>query len=69
MQFSGRFLRLSVLSGSFRLQFDLNEVAEVVLIDRANFADAVHAFHMHGYSFRVVGMERVRLSVSLSVDE
>ena len=38
----------------------LNEVVELILIDKGKIFDGNHAFHLHGHSFRVVAMERVR---------
>ena len=37
----------------------LNEVVELVLMDKGKTFDGNHAFHLHGHSFRVVAMERV----------
>ena len=37
----------------------LNEVVELILIDKGKIFDGNHAFYLHGHSFRVVAMERV----------
>ncbi|XP_029167358.1 laccase-1-like isoform X1 [Nylanderia fulva] len=41
------------------LQVKLNSVVELVLIDEGVQYDANHPFHLHGYQFRVVAMERI----------
>ncbi|XP_020282036.1 laccase-2-like [Pseudomyrmex gracilis] len=41
------------------LQVKLNSVVELVLIDEGVPYDANHPFHLHGYQFRVVAMEKV----------
>lgn len=41
------------------LQVKLRSVVEVVLIDEGAVYDANHPFHLHGYGFRVVAMERL----------
>ncbi|XP_011645340.1 laccase-1-like isoform X2 [Pogonomyrmex barbatus] len=41
------------------LQVKLNSVVELVLIDEGVPYDANHPFHLHGYQFRVVAMERI----------
>nr|KAF7421813.1 hypothetical protein H0235_009649 [Vespula pensylvanica] len=48
------------------LQVKLNSVVEVILIDEGITYEANHPFHIHGYQFRVVAMER--LSKYISVD-
>lgn len=42
----------------------LNAVVELVLIDKGYAYDANHPFHLHGYNFRVVAMEKVGKNVS-----
>lgn len=49
------------------LQVKLNSVVEVILVDEGVTYDANHPFHIHGYQFRVVAMERVGSNVT--VDE
>ncbi|XP_025992935.1 laccase-1 isoform X1 [Solenopsis invicta] len=41
------------------LQVKLNSVVELVLIDEGVPYDANHPFHLHGYQFRVVAMEKI----------
>ncbi|KAK6628330.1 hypothetical protein RUM43_002142 [Polyplax serrata] len=41
------------------LQVPLNAVVEVILIDEGKPFQANHPFHLHGYKFRVVGMNRL----------
>jgi FtsP/CotA-like multicopper oxidase with cupredoxin domain len=40
------------------LQVNLGDVVEIVLIDEGYAYDVSHPFHLHGYSFYVVAMER-----------
>ena len=47
------------------LQIKLGDVAEIFLIDLGVTRNAMHPFHLHGYSFRVVGMDRVRFNLQL----
>ena len=42
------------------LKVDLNDVVEFIIIDEGKIWDANHPMHLHGYSYRVVGMDRVR---------
>lgn len=49
------------------LQVTLNSVVEVIMIDEGFTFDANHPFHLHGHSFRVLGMER--LSSNVTVDK
>lgn len=42
----------------------LNAVVELVLIDKGYAYDANHPFHLHGYNFRVVAIEKVGKNVS-----
>ncbi|KAK2575713.1 hypothetical protein KPH14_012102 [Odynerus spinipes] len=49
------------------LQVKLNSVVEVILVDEGVTYDANHPFHIHGYQFRVVAMER--LGTNVTVDE
>lgn len=46
------------------LQIPLHSVVELVLIDKGYAYDANHPFHLHGYSFRVVAMQKVGKNVS-----
>ncbi|KAF5305483.1 hypothetical protein FQA39_LY01574 [Lamprigera yunnana] len=41
------------------LQVALNSVVELILIDKGFAYDANHPFHLHGYTFRVVGMGKL----------
>ncbi|XP_018402155.1 PREDICTED: laccase-4-like [Cyphomyrmex costatus] len=41
------------------LQVKTNSVVELVLVDEGVPYDANHPFHLHGYQFRVVAMERI----------
>lgn len=45
----------------------LNAVVELIFIDEGFSYDANHPIHLHGYSFRVVAMERMGHNVT--VDE
>ena len=38
---------------------DLRDVVEFVLVDEGKTFDANHPMHLHGYSYRVVGMGKV----------
>lgn len=40
------------------LEVDLGDVVEIFLIDEGYAFDVSHPFHLHGYSFNVVAMER-----------
>ena len=42
----------------FVLEVELGEVVELVLIDEGVPYDVSHPFHIHGYNFFVVAMER-----------
>ncbi|PIK55769.1 hypothetical protein BSL78_07329 [Apostichopus japonicus] len=44
---------------------DLGEIVELVVIDEGVTFGASHPMHLHGYSFRVVAMEKLGLSTSL----
>ncbi|XP_076296818.1 uncharacterized protein LOC143217023 [Lasioglossum baleicum] len=49
------------------LRVKLGSVVEVVLVDEGFAYDANHPFHLHGYQFRVVAMERVGRNVTAEV--
>lgn len=44
------------------LQVPLNASVELILVDEGYRYDANHPFHLHGHSFRVVAMERIKPS-------
>nr|XP_022321018.1 oxidoreductase OpS5-like [Crassostrea virginica] len=44
---------------------DLGDVVEFVLVDEGKTFDANHPMHLHGYSYRVVGMGKVSRSTTL----
>lgn len=46
------------------LQVSLNSVVELILIDKGFAYDANHPFHLHGYTFRVVGMGKLGANVT-----
>ncbi|KAF5297473.1 hypothetical protein FQR65_LT10009 [Abscondita terminalis] len=46
------------------LQVRLNSVVELIIIDKGFAYDANHPFHLHGYTFRVVGMGKVGPNVT-----
>lgn len=46
-------------------QVQLNSVVELILIDEGFAYDANHPFHLHGYGFRVIGMERLGKNVTV----
>ena len=46
---------------TYRLHVDLGDVVEFILIDEGVMFNANHPFHLHGYSFYVLGMDRVSL--------
>lgn len=46
-------------------QVRLNSVVELVLIDEGFAYDANHPFHLHGYGFRVIGMDRLGKNVTV----
>ncbi|TGZ54926.1 Uncharacterized protein DBV15_05335 [Temnothorax longispinosus] len=41
------------------LQVETNSVVELILVDEGVAFDANHPFHLHGYQFRVVAMEKI----------
>lgn len=47
------------------LQIPLNSVVEMVLVDEGHTFDANHPFHLHGYAFRVIGMDRIGKEVTI----
>ena len=49
---------------TYRLQVALGDVVEFILIDEGVVFNANHPIHLHGYSFFVVGMDRVRIIFS-----
>lgn len=49
------------------LSVKLNSVVEVIILDEGVTFDANHPFHLHGHSFRVVGMRR--LANETTIDE
>ncbi|EFX65935.1 hypothetical protein DAPPUDRAFT_65109, partial [Daphnia pulex] len=50
---------------AYTLQIPLGSLVEVILIDEGMTFDATHPFHLHGYSFRVVAMERIGSNVTV----
>lgn len=46
------------------MQVKLNSIVELILIDAGFAYDANHPFHLHGHSFRVIGMERLSSDVT-----
>ena len=42
-----------------RLKVALGDVVEIILIDEGVPYDANHPTHLHGYKYRVIGMDRV----------
>ncbi|EFX81872.1 hypothetical protein DAPPUDRAFT_49503, partial [Daphnia pulex] len=50
---------------AYTLQVPLGSLVEVILIDEGMTFDATHPFHLHGYSFRVVAMERIGSNVTV----
>ncbi len=49
-------------TGSLHMQIPYGAVAELIVIEQGFTFNANHPFHLHGYSFRVVGMNRVCLN-------
>lgn len=49
------------------LAVKLNSVVELIIVDEGVTFDANHPFHLHGHSFRVVGLRR--LATEITVDE
>ncbi|KAJ8954969.1 hypothetical protein NQ318_000400 [Aromia moschata] len=49
------------------IKVPLNSVVELIFVDEGFAYDANHPLHLHGYSFRVVAMER--LGMNVTVDE
>lgn len=49
------------------LSVKLNSIVEVIIVDEGVIFDANHPFHLHGHSFRVVGLRR--LSSEITIDE
>lgn len=50
------------------VQIPLNSTVELIFIDEGHKYDANHPFHLHGYGFRVVGMERLQ-STGININE
>ncbi|XP_070151439.1 uncharacterized protein [Polyergus mexicanus] len=46
------------------LQVKINSVVELLLIDEGVPYDANHPFHLHGYQFRVVAMEKIGSNIT-----
>lgn len=49
------------------LQVPLNALVEVILVDMGVQGNQNHPFHLHGYSYRVTGMEALNSSISLDM--
>nr|AKH61981.1 laccase 1 [Helicoverpa armigera] len=49
------------------LAVKLNSVVEIIIVDEGVTFDANHPFHLHGHSFRVVGLRR--LAKDITIDE
>lgn len=49
------------------LQVPLNSVVELIVVDEGFTFDANHPFHLHGNSFRVVGLERLGSNVTIEM--
>lgn len=49
------------------LAVKLNSIVEIIIVDEGVTFDANHPFHLHGHSFRVVGLRR--LSSEITIDE
>lgn len=47
------------------LSVKLNSVVEVVIVDEGVTFDANHPFHLHGHSFRVVGLRRLATETTI----
>ncbi|XP_043509689.1 laccase-2-like isoform X3 [Frieseomelitta varia] len=47
------------------LQVKLGSVVEIILVDEGFAYDANHPFHLHGYQFRVIAMERIGKNVTV----
>ncbi|XP_029042896.1 laccase-1-like isoform X2 [Osmia bicornis bicornis] len=47
------------------LRVKLNSVVEVILVDEGFAYDANHPFHLHGYQFRVIAMERIGKNITV----
>ncbi|XP_070174008.1 uncharacterized protein [Littorina saxatilis] len=48
-----------------RLKVALGEVVELIFIDEGVIFNANHPMHLHGYKFRVIGMDRLNESTSI----
>ena len=48
----------------YRLQVALNDDVELVMIDEGVTFNSSHPFHLHGYSFHVVALDKVGLIIS-----
>lgn len=58
------------------IRVPLNATVELILVDEtrpmvdgSSQSHHQHPFHLHGYDFRVVGMERVKTTIGITVDE
>ncbi|XP_076435749.1 uncharacterized protein LOC143275484 [Babylonia areolata] len=49
-----------------RLKVGLGEVVELIIIDEGVTFNVSHPMHLHGYRFRVIGMDKLNDSTSLS---
>ncbi|KAG6798781.1 laccase-1 [Apis mellifera caucasica] len=47
------------------LRVNLDSVVEIILVDEGFAYDANHPFHLHGYQFRVIAMERIGENVTV----
>ncbi|XP_069129876.1 uncharacterized protein [Argopecten irradians] len=47
------------------LKVDLNDVVELIVIDEGKVFNANHPMHLHGYKFKVIGMDRLNDSTTL----
>ncbi|XP_076239494.1 uncharacterized protein LOC143182413 [Calliopsis andreniformis] len=47
------------------LQVKLASIVEIVLVDEGLAYDANHPFHLHGYQFRVIAMERLGRNITV----
>ncbi|XP_071116464.1 uncharacterized protein [Haliotis cracherodii] len=47
------------------MEVALDDTVEIILIDEGSFSSTNHPFHLHGYNFRVVAMDKINISTTL----
>merc|ERR1712126_124153 len=50
---------------TYLLEVAMEDTVEMILVDQGNIGDENHPFHLHGYNFYVVAMDRIGSSTSV----